>query len=76
MRAEFSAVSPANAVTLLRSYAVTLCISYPPIASIPTLFTPLLSSHGDVLREALAVEPGFATVDVAHIDEVFVGGIL
>ncbi len=63
-------------IKFCQRYVRNLIVAYPPIASIPILFTPLLSSHGDVLREALAVEPGFATVGVAHIDEAFVGGIL
>ena len=42
-----------------------------PLHQFSLFFTPLLSSHGDVLRKALTIEPGFATMDIAHIEEVF-----
>ena len=32
-------------------------------------------ASGDVLGEALAVEPGFAAVDVAHVDQVLIDGV-
>ena len=32
-----------------------------------------MGAHGDVLLKALTVEPRFAAVDVAYVEEVFVG---
>ena len=37
---------------------------------------PLPRAHGEVLAEAVAVEPGLAAVDVANVDEVAVGVVL
>ena len=36
---------------------------------------PLVGADFDILRQTLAVEPGFAAVYVAHVDEAFVGRI-
>ena len=38
-------------------------------------FPPLLGPDFDILRQALAVEPRLAAVDVTHVDETFVGSI-
>ena len=40
------------------------------------LFPPLLGADLDVLRQALAVEPGLTAMDVAHVDKTLVGCIL
>ena len=37
------------------------------------LFSPCLCPHVNVAAQAFAVEPGFAAVDVADVDEVLVG---
>ena len=38
-------------------------------------FAPLSCPHVDVVLQAFAVEPGLATVDVAHIEEIAVWGV-
>ena len=37
--------------------------------------SPLLGTDLDVLRQTLTVEPGLTAVDVAHVEEAFVGRI-